>query len=98
VITDGHISPVDVERLRSVVEELRVRNGQLERALGSRVVIEQAKGVLGERYGIGMDDAFILLRSAARSNRVRIHDLAAQIVASRTSPAEIELERLKDAG
>jgi AmiR/NasT family two-component response regulator len=98
VITDGHISPVDAERLRSVLDELRVRNGQLERALGSRIVIEQAKGVLAERYGIDLDDAFVLLRSAARSNRARIHDLAGQIIVSRTSPPEIELERLKDVG
>jgi AmiR/NasT family two-component response regulator len=95
MITNGRSGTVDLERLRSVVDELRVRNGQLERALGSRVVIEQAKGVLAERYGIGIDAAFALLRSAARSNRVRIHDLAGEIVASRISPVEIELERLK---
>jgi AmiR/NasT family two-component response regulator len=98
VITNGQVSPVDFERLRSIVEELQVRNGQLERALGSRVVIEQAKGVLMERYEIDLDSAFALLRGAARSNRVRIHDLAAEIVASRSSPATIELERLKAVG
>ncbi len=98
MITNGHVSPVDFERLRSIVEELQVRNGQLERALGSRVVIEQAKGVLMERYEIDLDSAFALLRGAARSNRVRIHDLAAEIVASRSSPAAIELERLKAVG
>jgi AmiR/NasT family two-component response regulator len=92
---DGHNGKVDVNRLGSIVEELRVRNGQLERALGSRIVIEQAKGVLVERYSIDIEAAFVLLRNAARSSRVRIHDLAREIVASRVSPEAIELERLK---
>ena len=92
---NGHNGRVDVDRLGSIVEELRVRNGQLERALASRIVIEQAKGVLVERYALDVETAFVLLRRAARSSRVRIHDLAREIVASRVSPEAIELERPK---
>jgi AmiR/NasT family two-component response regulator len=88
VIADGNGS-ADV-RLHSVLEELRVRNGQLERALGSRVMIEQAKGVLVERYGLDADAAFALLRGAARTSRMRIHDLARDVVETRTSPPAIE--------
>jgi AmiR/NasT family two-component response regulator len=95
VSDNGHNGRVDVDRLGSIVEELRVRNGQLERALGSRIVIEQAKGVLVERYALDVETAFVLLRRAARSSRVRIHDLAREIVASRVSPEAIELERPK---
>ncbi|MPZ80715.1 MAG: ANTAR domain-containing protein [Actinophytocola sp.] len=54
--------------------------GQLQHALTSRVVIEQAKGVTGERMGLGMDAAFNALRRYARSNNVRIAELAASVV------------------
>jgi AmiR/NasT family two-component response regulator len=81
--------------LRELVDRLRIHNAQLERALESRVVIEQAKGVLAERYGLSVDAAFDLLRRAARSNRVSIHELAARVVAERSSPLEIELTLAK---
>jgi hypothetical protein len=52
-------------------------------------VLEQAKGVLAERFGIALDDAFDLLRRSARSSRRRIHDLAAEVTAGRETPPEI---------
>jgi hypothetical protein len=82
-------SPADVERLVSLAGRLLERTLQLEEALGSRVVIEQAKGVLAERLGLDMQSSFELLRRAARSNRMRIHDLAAAVVSSPETPAEI---------
>jgi hypothetical protein len=78
-----------VERLVEVSESLAVRCAQLQEALDSRVVIEQAKGVLSERLGVAPDDAFVVLRRAARSNRIRIHDLARRVVASRATPREL---------
>lgn len=75
---------------QQLVETLLVRNAQLERALRSRVVIEQAKGVLAERFRLPLDEAFALLRKAARSHRIRIHALAAAVVSSETSPPQIE--------
>jgi AmiR/NasT family two-component response regulator len=95
VITEGGNGRGSTERVQALLEELRVRNGQLERALQSRVLIEQAKGVLAERYEIGIEEAFELLRRAARSSRKRIHHLAAEVVAARTSPDAIEFERAK---
>jgi hypothetical protein len=77
-----------IERLLELTSVLARRASQLQEALDTRIVIEQAKGVLAERYGIGVDDAFRILRRAARSNRVRIHDLAARVVASRETPSE----------
>jgi len=76
--------------LRADLADLKERNRQLEHALESRIVIEQAKGVLAERLGLGVDDAFDVLRRAARSNRVKLRDLAAEVVAARLTPAAIQ--------
>jgi GAF domain-containing protein len=53
---------------------------QLETALHSRVLIEQAKGVLAERLRLEMAEAFTLLRNSARSRNRRLADLAQAIV------------------
>ncbi|MEU4350826.1 GAF and ANTAR domain-containing protein [Streptomyces sp. NPDC023838] len=51
-------------------------NEQLQTALNSRVLIEQAKGKLAERQGIDMEQAFTALRGYARSHNRRLSDLA----------------------
>ncbi len=53
---------------------------QLQSALNSRILIEQAKGVLAERLRMGVDDAFAALRGAARSRNRRLSELAQAIV------------------
>lgn len=53
---------------------------QLQRALDSRVVIEQAKGVLAHVHDLEMDAAFELLRGFARTNRRPIRDVASALV------------------
>jgi GAF domain-containing protein len=55
-------------------------NEQLQTALNSRVVIEQAKGKLAERLGIDVNQAFTLLRDQARSSNQRLSDLARAFV------------------
>ncbi|MFP3989397.1 GAF and ANTAR domain-containing protein [Streptomyces sp. E11-3] len=62
------------------LEQSYVERGQLQAALNNRVVIEQVKGLLAERWGASVDDAFGALRSFARSRQVRMSDLARQIV------------------
>ncbi|HEU5429143.1 MAG TPA: ANTAR domain-containing protein [Actinocrinis sp.] len=59
---------------------------QLQRALDSRVTIEQAKGVLAERRQISVDAAFALLRAYARNHNLHLSELARQ-VADGTSTA-----------
>lgn len=55
-------------------------NQQLQTALNTRVIIEQAKGVLAERGAIDMDQAFVLLRAHARRTQQRLADLARAVV------------------
>jgi GAF domain-containing protein len=55
-------------------------NEQLQTALNSRVIIEQAKGKLAERLGIDVDQAFALLRDQARSRNQRLSELARAFV------------------
>jgi GAF domain-containing protein len=61
------------------------RAAQLQHALDSRVVIEQAKGVLAFQRSISIDEAFKLLRQYARNTGARIHDVAERIVYQRLS-------------
>jgi GAF domain-containing protein len=53
---------------------------QLQTALASRVVIEQAKGMLAERLSLGTDQAFGLLRQHARNRNHRLTDLARAVI------------------
>jgi hypothetical protein len=53
---------------------------QLQSALNSRVIIEQAKGVIAERRSIDMDQSFSLLRRTARTNNRRLSELARAVV------------------
>jgi hypothetical protein len=72
-----------------VAVALLERNRQLQEALETRIVIEQAKGVLVERYRLEPAAAFELLRRAARTERVKVNLLAVEVVASRETPAAI---------
>jgi GAF domain-containing protein len=62
------------------IREARVLNEQLQAALHSRVVIEQAKGMLAERRQIEMDEAFSLLRRHARDSNQKLSDVAVALL------------------
>lgn len=55
-------------------------NNQLTRALDSRIVIEQAKGILAEAHGETVETAFERIRSHARSHSVKVRDVSEAIV------------------
>ena len=62
------------------------RTIQLQTALDSRIVIEQAKGILSERESISPDEAFDKMRHEARSKRIKLHDVATAIVETASNP------------
>ena len=78
-----------VGRMLAVTEAAYERRAQLEQALQSRVAIEQAKGVLAERYGLGFDEAFEVIRRAARSNRMKLYELVRKIRPGEPTPEEL---------
>ena len=83
VVRAGEVlSGVAAEALaqRRSVDTLTFQVAQLQAALDSRIVIEQAKGVLAERHGISVGEAFELLRRHARSHATPLHDLAGRVV------------------
>jgi GAF domain-containing protein len=77
-----------------ILQERAIRRGEvlnehLQTALDSRVVIEQAKGVLAQHLKVGMDAAFDLLRRYSRNGNVRLADTARQISTGELDPAAI---------
>lgn len=77
------------------MREANVVADQLQHALQSRVAIEQAKGMLAEQAGIGMDEAFRRLRGYARDHSRRLGDVAEQVVRADLPP---ELVTRRSAG
>ncbi|MFD5094184.1 ANTAR domain-containing protein [Amycolatopsis thailandensis] len=59
----------------------RTLSGQLQNALDSRVIIEQAKGMLAERAGLDLGAAFQRLRAFARSSNRKVSEVAREFVA-----------------
>ena len=63
------------------LSQAEVLTEQLQGALNSRVVIEQAKGALAQADGISTPHAFELMRTRARSTRTRLVDVAQAVLA-----------------
>lgn len=72
------------------------RSEQLQTALDNRVIIEQAKGTLAERHGLGQRESFERLRRYCRSNNIAIRDVAQEIVDGRLDPVLPGLEQSQD--
>ncbi|HWL35433.1 MAG TPA: GAF and ANTAR domain-containing protein [Frankiaceae bacterium] len=71
------------------VREARLLAEQLQSALNTRVLIEQAKGVVAERLRGDMDEAFGWLRTHARNNNLLIGDVARGVVERRIPVARV---------
>lgn len=56
---------------------------QLQAALNSRVVLEQAKGMLAQQAGVSVEEAFTVLRTHARRSGRGLREVAADVVAGR---------------
>lgn len=69
------LASISVVQHRAARERQQV-NEQLSYALGSRIVLEQAKGIIAERAGIDLSEAFDRLRRYARDHNLRLTDVA----------------------
>lgn len=69
------------------IRRAEVVNEQLQMALTSRVMIEQAKGVLSQHSGVAMDAAFDQLRRYARSHNEKLAEVAGRVVRRELDPA-----------
>ncbi|GAA2530059.1 GAF and ANTAR domain-containing protein [Winogradskya humida] len=63
--------------------------GQLQGALASRVVIEQAKGAVAQAARIGVDEAFTIVRGYARQHNLKIVDVAQAVVTDATALSRV---------
>jgi hypothetical protein len=84
----------DVDRLAAglsvdtiEMERLQHENVSLQAALVSRVIIEQAKGIIAERNNVDPETAFLILRRYARTRNLRLHAVCAAAVASAAETA-----------
>lgn len=92
-VEPGRMSRADLEAAQALADvatiallqhraalEAQVLNEQLNSALNSRIVIEQAKGMLAERRGLDIESAFKILRHHARNHNVLLADVARSVV------------------
>ncbi len=73
--------------------EARRREAQLQSALDSRIIIEQAKGMLAEYAHLDMTSAFDQIRARARNTNTKLTDVAARIVSGELDLAALSAPR-----
>jgi GAF domain-containing protein len=71
-------------------QEAQAINEQLNHALNSRIIIEQAKGVLAERAELEMTDSFMWLRNYARRHNLRLAQVARDVIDGTLSSAVLD--------
>jgi GAF domain-containing protein len=69
--------------------EAQVLAEQLSHALNSRIVIEQAKGMVAERERVPMEEAFARLRRHARDHNRRLADIANDVITGQLAPSDL---------
>jgi GAF domain-containing protein len=75
---------ISLRQQRALQQSARTAR-QLQQALDSRVLIEQAKGMTAARLGVSLDEAFDLLRGHARRHNRKLADVAADAIHQRLS-------------
>lgn len=70
--------------------EAQAVNEQLTHALNSRVVIEQAKGMVAQRTGLDMEQSFVRFRSHARNHNLKLADVARSIIEGDLRPETLD--------
>jgi GAF domain-containing protein len=89
----GQMPPADVDAAQALADvatiailqhraalEAQAVNEQLNHALNSRIVIEQTKGIVAQREGLNMEEAFATLRNHARTHNLRLVDVASHVI------------------
>lgn len=89
----GEMAPADIEAAQALADvgtigilahraalEAQVLNEELNHALNSRIVIEQAKGMVAEHSGLTMEQAFSILRNHARNHNCRLVDVSHDVI------------------
>jgi GAF domain-containing protein len=71
-------------------QEAHILNDQLNFALNSRVVIEQAKGMIAERRRVSMGDAFAILRNHARNHDLLLANVANSVISGSLTDAALD--------
>ncbi|MFF0018756.1 GAF and ANTAR domain-containing protein [Streptomyces sp. NPDC005374] len=77
---------------RRTCDQYRTLSGQLQEALSSRVRIEQAKGMLAERWNVRADQAFVALRQYARRHQLPLDRVASAVIEGLADDAELGRE------
>lgn len=83
------VATIAVLQHRAAIEA-RVIKDQLNFALNSRIIIEQAKGVIAERENLDMNTSFSRLRTHARENNLRLIDVATEIIAGKSLVSKVD--------
>lgn len=101
----GELAPADVAVAQAladvatigILQERAIRSSnvvaeQLQFALDSRILVEQAKGVLAATSNLSMNEAFTTLRSYARNHNRTLRSVAEDVIARKLDPAQAEAE------
>jgi GAF domain-containing protein len=83
------VATIAILQHRASLEAQHV-NEQLTHALNSRVIIEQAKGMVAQQEGLDMEQTFAALRNHARNHNLRLADVARDIIAGNLTAAALD--------
>ena len=102
-VTPGEMEQSDIDAAQAMADvatiailqhraalEAQILNEQLSYALNSRIVIEQAKGMVAERETLNMEEAFGMLRNHARNHNLRLVDVARDVISLKLAVSALD--------